>query len=93
VQKDIPLNNSGWHDPQARFLVLNEDVGPTLAGTRPAEPLFFRVNSGECVNAYPTNLIPDVLQADDFQVFTLLYRTQTGFRFPEGMWGIMRVTP
>ncbi|HYO59955.1 copper oxidase [Archangium sp.] len=70
VQTDLKVNRAGWHDPQGRIMVLERDVQATLDGTRSPEPFFFRANSGDCVNFTATNLIPDVLQADDFQIFT-----------------------
>ncbi len=70
LQKDIEVNKSGWHDPQARMIVLEEDVTPTLLGIRPPEPFFFRANSGECVIFKATNLMPSVLNLDDFQVYS-----------------------
>ena len=70
VQFDMPVNKYGWHDPQARIITLEEDVKATLDHTRPAEPFFFRANSGECVVFEATNLIPSNLNLDDFQVFT-----------------------
>ena len=70
VQFDLTVNKSGWHDPQARIAVLEQDLKPTMAGTRPAEPLFFRARSGECVTFKATNLIPSNLNLDDFQVFS-----------------------
>jgi hypothetical protein len=70
VQTKIQVNKYGWHDPQGRIIVLNEDVEATLNGTRPPEPFFFRAQSGECINFYATNLIPDALEADDFQLYT-----------------------
>ncbi|MDI3467284.1 MAG: hypothetical protein OJF50_006105 [Nitrospira sp.] len=70
IQMDMQVNKAGWHDPQARFPVLEEDVRDTLNGTRPTEPLFFRANSGECVVFKATNLIPSNLNLDDFQVYS-----------------------
>jgi hypothetical protein len=70
VQLDMTVNKSGWHDPQGRFPVLEEDLKETLNGSRPTEPLFFRAQSGECVEFYATNLIPSNLNLDDFQVYT-----------------------
>lgn len=70
VQFDLTVNKYGWHDPQARMPVLEEDVGPTLTNERLAEPLFFRANSGDCIQFQATNLIPSVLNLDDFQVYT-----------------------
>ncbi|HJQ34624.1 MAG TPA: hypothetical protein VJ866_20755 [Pyrinomonadaceae bacterium] len=70
IQFDMTVNRAGWHDRQARIAVLEQDVTPTLNGTRAPEPLFFRANSGECIVFKATNLIPNVLNLDDFQIFT-----------------------
>lgn len=70
LQMNMTVNKSGWHDPQARFPVLEEDVKKTLNGERPTEPLFFRAHSGECVEFYATNLIPSNLNLDDFQAYS-----------------------
>ncbi|XXY23657.1 copper oxidase [Sorangium sp. So ce216] len=70
VQIDATVNRAGWHDPQARTIVLEGDYEATLDGTRPPEPLFIRARSGECVVFHGTNALPDVLEADDFQMFT-----------------------
>jgi len=70
VQTDIVATKNGWHDPQGRFIVLNEDYDATLSGSRKPEPLFFRANSGDCVNFYASNAMPDALDQDDFQIFT-----------------------
>ena len=70
LQFDMPVNKAGWHDPQARIAVLENDVADTLNYLRPAEPLFFRANSGECITFAATNLIPSNLNVDDFQIFS-----------------------
>jgi len=70
VQFDMQVNALGWHDRQARIVVLEQDVAATLDGTRPPEPLFFRANSGDCVIFHATNLMPSNLNVDDFQIFT-----------------------
>ena len=70
IQFDMTVNKSGWHDPQARIAVLEQDVKATLDETRPAQPLFFRAKSGECVVFKATNLIPSALNLDDYQVFS-----------------------
>jgi manganese oxidase len=70
VQLDMTVNKAGWHDPQARIAVLEQDVKDTFSGARPAEPLFFRARSGECVTFKATNLVPSALNLDDFQIFS-----------------------
>jgi hypothetical protein len=64
------VNRAGWHDPQGRLMVLNDDVVPTQNGTRPPEPFFFRAEADECINFYATNLIDAYLKPDDFQIYT-----------------------
>ncbi|WP_438022830.1 copper oxidase [Sorangium sp. So ce233] len=70
VQIDGVVNRRGWHDPQMRLVVLEDDIKATLSGKKPPEPLFIRANSGECVTSETTNVLPDALAQDDFQVFT-----------------------
>jgi hypothetical protein len=70
IQFDMTVNRAGWHDRQARIATLEADALATLGGTRKPEPLFFRANSGDCVTFAATNLVPNVLNLDDFQIFT-----------------------
>ncbi|MCB1036528.1 MAG: hypothetical protein KDD47_22065, partial [Acidobacteria bacterium] len=70
IQLDVVFNKSGWHFPQQRIITLLDDVIPTLNGTRPPEPFFFRANSGECIQFESTNLVPFEYELDDFQVRT-----------------------
>jgi len=70
MQIDGTLNDKGWHDPQLRLTVLEEDVEATRNGSRPPEPLFFRANSNDCIQYEATNLIPKVLTEDAFQIST-----------------------
>ena len=63
-------NFAGWHDPQARIPVLDQDVEATLSGQRRPEPLFLRVNSNDCITFYHTNRTRTVVDVDDFQVYT-----------------------
>lgn len=73
MQRDVIYNEAGWHDTQGRFLVLNKDVPKMLAknpdGTykHQPEPLFFRVNAGDCINFNLTNLLPNWFGGDAFQ--------------------------
>jgi hypothetical protein len=83
-ETDIVLNKIGWHYPQSRMLSLWEDVRPTLGSTlpasasgaspgqvpRPPQPFFFRAKSGEAVEYWHTNLVPDYYLLDDYQVRT-----------------------
>lgn len=70
IQLDLKLNKAGWHFPQSRILALWEDVKPTLAGTRPPEPMFFRANTNDCISFFHTNLVPGHYEQDDFQIRT-----------------------
>ena len=64
------FNKQGWHYPQQRFITLLEDVKPTIEGERPPEPFFFRAETGETVEFWHTNLVPNYYELDDFQVRT-----------------------
>ncbi|WDE14287.1 hypothetical protein [Thalassomonas haliotis] len=70
MQMDVVLNKKGWHYSQQRFGVLWQDLLPTLNKQRPPEPLFFRANSGDCVNYWFANVVPEYYELDDFQVRT-----------------------
>lgn len=77
-QLDVTFNKKFWHFPQQRILSLWEDVLPTSnynstnpnVPKRQPEPLFFRANSGEVMEVWHTNLVPNYYVVDDFQVRT-----------------------
>ena len=71
IQTDLIVNRAGWHDPQARINVLDEDV-PRFENkaTTKASPFFFRANSGDCIEFFHTNRTHEYLALDDFQVKT-----------------------
>lgn len=79
IQANVTFNKKklGWHYPQQRLLSLWEDVSPTIqftttggtAGRQP-EPLFFRGNTGDIIEYWHTNLVPNYYNVDDFQVRT-----------------------
>lgn len=77
VDVDMVVNHDGWHDPQGRINVLDQDVGKYVdqrgrarAKTDQAKPFFFRANSGECIRYRHTNRSSHELELDDFQVKT-----------------------
>ena len=70
IQLDAKFNKAGWHFPQQRIEALWQDVAPTLAGTKPPEPFFFRANTGDCIEFHHTNLVPSVYELDDYQIKT-----------------------
>ena len=75
IQLNVTFNKKGWHFPQQRILTLWDDVRPTLAypggaNSRQPEPLFFRGNSGDVIEYWHTNLVPNYYLVDDFQVRT-----------------------
>lgn len=78
IQLNLVFNKQAlsWHYPQARMLTLWQDVQPTInfslskTPARPPEPLFFRGNSGEVIEYWHTNLVPNYYIVDDFQVRT-----------------------
>jgi hypothetical protein len=77
-QQPVPPTNQkplAWHFPQQRILTLWKDVQPTIDFSfnkpgRPPEPLFFRANSGDIIEYWHTNLVPNYYVVDDFQVRT-----------------------
>jgi FtsP/CotA-like multicopper oxidase with cupredoxin domain len=70
IQFDMTINAYKWHDRQARIAILEQDALATGNNPPKPEPLFFRANSNECITFHATNLIPNVLNVDDFQIFT-----------------------
>ena len=78
IQANVTFNKKkGWHYPQQRMLTLWKDASKTLeytttngASGRPPEPLFFRGNSGDIIEYWHTNLVPNYYLVDDFQVRT-----------------------
>ncbi|MGN0632102.1 MAG: multicopper oxidase domain-containing protein, partial [Ruminococcus sp.] len=81
VQAKITYNRYGWHDPQGRFFVLKEEIERhgTLenylekvnSGKIRPEPLVIRANAGDCVEIRLTNLLPEFIEANEFQLKTL----------------------
>jgi hypothetical protein len=70
IQIDVVFNKKGWHYPQQRFTTLWEDVKPTISGERAPQPFFFRSHSGDTIEFWHTNLVPNYYEMDDFQVRT-----------------------
>ena len=73
IQTELTYNRHGWFDPQGRIVILENDIKDIIdASTRVRlpEPLFFRANSGDCIDFKSSNFVPSALNADDFQVFT-----------------------
>ncbi|MDQ2922316.1 MAG: hypothetical protein M3R52_12005, partial [Acidobacteriota bacterium] len=76
IQADVVLNKKTWHFPQQRMLTLWKDAQTTIdftngkPGGRQPEPLFFRGNSGDIIEYWHTNLVPNYYLVDDFQVRT-----------------------
>jgi manganese oxidase len=73
IQTEITVNKHGWFDPQGRIVILEDDIKDVIdANTRikMPEPLFFRANSGDCINFKSSNFMPSALNGDDFQIYT-----------------------
>lgn len=73
IQTELTYNKHGWFDPQGRIAVLENDLKDIVdpaTRTRLPEPLFFRANSGDCIDYKASNFVPSALNVDDFQVFT-----------------------
>ncbi|MGN0626422.1 MAG: multicopper oxidase domain-containing protein [Oscillospiraceae bacterium] len=81
VQAKLVYNRYGWHDPQGRFFVLKEEIEKfgTLEKYLEAvesekirpEPLVIRVNAGDCIEIRLTNLLPEFIGGNAFQLKTL----------------------
>lgn len=68
IQVELTVNRAGWHDPSARINVLDEDAARMERTRTPADPFFFRANSGDCVIFKHTNRTDAELKKDDFQM-------------------------
>ena len=66
IQRDVVYNEAGWHDNQGRLYVLDKDVDAVMAGTKEPEPLFIRVNAGDCINFNLTSYLPNWIGGDAF---------------------------
>lgn len=81
VQANIVYNDYGWHDPQGRFFVLKEEIekygcleayiAKIECGEITPEPLVIRANAGDCIEIRMTNLLPEFIEASEFQLKTL----------------------
>ncbi len=80
VQAKLTYNQYGWHDPEGRFFVLKEELercGSLESYIRlveeqkiTVEPLVIRANAGDCIELRTTNLLPEYLEANAFQLRT-----------------------
>jgi hypothetical protein len=73
IQTELTYNRHGWFDPQGRIVILEDDIKDIIdpaTRTRLPEPLFFRANSGECIQFLSSNFMPSALNVDDFQIYT-----------------------
>lgn len=80
VQAKVTYNSYGWHDPQARFFVLKEELerhGGLESYIRKVEeqkikvePLVIRANAGDCIELHTTNLLPEFMEGSPFQLRT-----------------------
>lgn len=71
IDLDLVVNKHGWHDPQARINVLDEVAKKVeKRPTKDAEPFFFRVHSGDCVQFRHSNRTDHETRLDHFQVAT-----------------------
>lgn len=80
VQAKITYNSYGWHDPEGRFFVLKEDlerhggleayIRKVESGEIQVEPLVIRANAGDCIEFRTTNLLPEFLEGNAFQLRT-----------------------
>ena len=80
VQAKVTYNKYGWHDPEGRFFVLKEEL-ERYGGLKnyirmveeqkiQVEPLVIRANAGDCIELHTTNLLPEYLEENAFQLRT-----------------------
>ncbi|MDO5338004.1 MAG: multicopper oxidase domain-containing protein [Eubacteriales bacterium] len=80
VQARLTYNRYGWHDPQGRFFVLKEElerhggldsyIQKVEQQKIRVEPLVIRANAGDCIELRTTNLLPEFLEGNAFQLRT-----------------------
>lgn len=80
VQAKLTYNQYGWHDPEGRFFVLKEElerhgglesyICKVEAQKIQVEPLVIRANAGDCIELRTTNLLPEFLEGNAFQLKT-----------------------
>ena len=73
VQRPIVYNRQGWNDPEGRFYVLWEDVEDVMSGKKEPEPLVIRANAGEAIRFKFTNLLPETIGGNAFQLVNRTY--------------------
>lgn len=73
IQRSIVYNKEGWHDPEGRLYVLMEDVEDVMAGRKEPEPLVLRANAGEAIRFKFTNMLPETLGGNAFQLVNRTY--------------------
>ena len=81
IQRKICYNKEGWHDPEGRLYVLEEDKEDILSGKKAPEPLVIRANAGECVRIKFTNEFPEIIGGNAFQLLTRSYEESTHIHF------------
>lgn len=68
IQRDLVYNKLGWHDPEGRLYVLEEDVNDVITGKKKPEPLFIRANVGDEIVINLRNALPTTLGGNAFQL-------------------------
>ncbi|MGE7667730.1 multicopper oxidase domain-containing protein [Ureibacillus composti] len=75
IQKKIVYNKEGWHDPEGRFYLLKEDLDDVLSGKKEPEPFVIRANAGELIRFKYTNLLPETIGGNAFQLVNRTYES------------------
>ncbi|MBP3952264.1 multicopper oxidase domain-containing protein [Bacillus suaedae] len=81
IEFPIVYNKQGWHDPKARFYVLDEDVDDILAGKKEPEPLVIHSTANTSIRINFTNRMPHILDGDAFQLVTRTYEASMHIHF------------
>ncbi|WP_246938570.1 multicopper oxidase domain-containing protein [Bacillus pinisoli] len=73
IQLPIVYNREGWHDPNGRIFILDEDIDDVCSGRKAPEPLVFQQAAGTCIRINFTNRLPHVFDGDAFQLVKRTY--------------------
>ena len=73
IQKKLVYNKQGWNDPEGRLYVLKEDLDDVLSGRKEPEPIVIRANSGEAILFEFTNMLPETIGGNAFQLVERTY--------------------
>jgi len=81
IQMPIIYNKEGWHDPEGRLYVLDEDLEDVCSGRKMPEPLVIHAEAGTCIRINFTNRLPSVIGGNAYQLVTRTYESAVHVHF------------